>query len=277
MTWLEDNFDAMNRRDWPRVGEAWAPDATYENLGVNQTVRGREAIIEDLRSAFTFAPDLQIGVTSFQRTDDRCTAEWEMSGTHTAPTPLTGIPATNKPFSIRGVLVAQLGGDGKIVTCRNYFNSADFLVQLGASLRGSGNVKLMEDLYAAFGRGDIGTVLACMDPEIEWREAENNPFQENGAVFVGPDAVVENVFTRLATEWDKFTVKPETFHGAGDTVVVEGRYTGTYKATGRDLDAQMTHIWRLRDGKVTAFHQYADTAQLRYVMDAEIGDQVFQP
>lgn len=69
-----------------------------------------------------------------------------------------------------------------------------------------------------------------------------------------------------STEWDGFTVHPKVFHDAEDAVVVEGRYTGTYKPTGRDLDAQMTHVWRLRDGKVTSFQQYVDTAQMREVM-----------
>ena len=36
------------------------------------------------------------------------------------------------------------------------------------------NVQMMRDLYDAFGRGDIPTVLAAMDPGIEWHEAEGN-------------------------------------------------------------------------------------------------------
>jgi ketosteroid isomerase-like protein len=46
---------------------------------------------------------------------------------------------------------------------------------------------------------------------------------------------------------------------AGDTVVMLGRYTGTYKGTGKALDAQVAHVWRARDGKVTGFQQHADT------------------
>ena len=30
----------------------------------------------------------------------------------------------------------------------------------------------------------------------------------------------------------------------------------------------MTHVWALRDAKVTSFQQYVDTAQLREVMGA---------
>jgi len=130
------------------------------------------------------------------------------------------------------------------------------------------NVETMQDLYAAFGRGDIPSVLGAMDPNIEWREAENNPYQPDGTPWIGPDAVLNNLFVKIGTEWDGFTVNPKEFHDAGDTVVVEGRYTGTYKETGKSLDAQVTHVWRLRGGKVVSFQQYVDTAQLQDVTGA---------
>jgi hypothetical protein len=34
-----------------------------------------------------------------------------------------------------------------------------------------------------------------------------------------------------------FTVHPGEFHDAGSAVVVEARYTGTFKETGKELDA----------------------------------------
>ena len=43
------------------------------------------------------------------------------------------------------------------------------------------NVKIMQELYSAFGQGDIPSVLGGMDANIEWREAENNPYQPSGA------------------------------------------------------------------------------------------------
>ena len=39
------------------------------------------------------------------------------------------------------------------------------------------NVQLARDVYDAFGRGDIPAVLEMMDPDIEWREAEGNPYK----------------------------------------------------------------------------------------------------
>jgi uncharacterized protein len=122
----------------------------------------------------------------------------------------------------------------------------------------SGN--LMRGLYEAFAKGDVPTVLGAMAPDIEWWEAEGfiyadtNPYQ-------GPQGVLNGVFLRLATEWDGFAVHPEAFHDAGGTVIVTGRYSGTYKGTGNKLDAQFAHVWTIRDGKVASFQQYTDTLQ----------------
>lgn len=83
--------------------------------------------------------------------------------------------------------------------------------------------------------------------------------------WTGPDAVVNNLFVRLAEEWDGFTVHPGTYHDAGDVVVAEVRYTGTYKATGKSMDTQACHVWTVKDGKVAKFQQYVDTGKMQDV------------
>ena len=131
--------------------------------------------------------------------------------------------------------------------------------------------KLLESLYEAFGRGDMPTVLGAMAPGIRWHEAEGNPYMPSGDAWVGPDAIVANLFAKLGEEWDGFAVHTASFHDAGDTVTVEGRYSGEYKETGKPFDAQFCHVWSLADGKITKFQQYVDTGQLQDVMGARVG------
>ena len=121
-------------------------------------------------------------------------------------------------------------------------------------------------IYEAFARGDVPAVLAQFDPAVEWRLAEGHPYSPDGQAWVGHEAVVENFFARAGADWDRFAVAPTRVHEAGDSVVVEVRYSGTFRPTGRDLDAQGCHVWTLREGKVTAFQQYVDTSQLQAVM-----------
>lgn len=41
---------------------------------------------------------------------------------------------------------------------------------------------------------------------------------------------------------------------------VLGRYSGGYRATGRDMEADFAPVWRIRDRKIAAFKQYVDSA-----------------
>ncbi len=131
----------------------------------------------------------------------------------------------------------------------------------------SSNLQFIKDLYAAFSRGDGPAALSLMDPNIVWNEAENFPYADHNP-YIGSAAVAEGIFFRLATEWDNFQVMPAEFHDAGETVVVTGRYNGVFKATRTPIDSQFAHFWRLRDGKVTEFQQYTDTAQAARVTQA---------
>src|SRR5687767_8984377 len=124
------------------------------------------------------------------------------------------------------------------------------------------NVAVVRGIYEAFGRGDIEAVLAALDPEVEWREAENFIYAD-GNPYVGHSAVLEGVFARLGGEWEGFEVSPEGILDAGETAVGHGHYSGTYKQTGRSVRAQFAHFFTLRAGKVVKFQQYTDTAQFQ--------------
>lgn len=127
------------------------------------------------------------------------------------------------------------------------------------------NVAVVRGLYDAFATGDIPAVLGRMSPDIVWTEAENFPYSD-GNPYIGPQAVLEGVFARCGGEWDGFAVAVDELIDGGDTVVALGRYLGKYKATGRTQNTQLVHVWRLAEGKVTRFQQFADTLQVARVI-----------
>ena len=126
------------------------------------------------------------------------------------------------------------------------------------------NLEIMKQAYTAFGDGAIEAVVGLMDPDIEWNEAEHSLWHQPGGHH-GPGEVLSNVFARIGDDFDVFEVVPETFHDAGEKIVVEGRYRATAKATGEPLDAQVCHVWTIRNGRIVAFQQYVDTWQLARV------------
>lgn len=129
------------------------------------------------------------------------------------------------------------------------------------------NVALVRAIYDAFAAGDVPAVLDLMSPDIVWNEAESFPYAD-GNPYRGTEAIVGGVFARLGSEWDGFAALPEEFLDAGDTVVVLGRYRGTFRATGRALDAQLAHVWRVEGGRAVRFQQYTDTLQAARVTGA---------
>ncbi len=129
----------------------------------------------------------------------------------------------------------------------------------------SANLKLISDLYGNFDSGDVPAVLGALSPEIVWNEAENNPYAD-GNPYIGPQAVFQGVFARCAGEWDGFAITVNELLVAGDTVVALCRYGGVYRSTGRALNTQVVHVWRIANGKVSAFDQRLDTLQLQRVM-----------
>lgn len=129
------------------------------------------------------------------------------------------------------------------------------------------NVALVRGIYEAFAAGDVPAVLDRMSPGIVWNEAENFPYAD-GNPYRGTEAILGGVFARLGSEWEGFAALPEEFLDAGDTIVVLGRYRGTCRATGRTLDAQLAHVWRVEDGRAVRFQQYTDTLQAARVMGA---------
>lgn len=106
--------------------------------------------------------------------------------------------------------------------------------------------------------------MGALDPKVEWYEAEGFMFDQ-GRAFVGPEEVLQNAFARIPQELDGFAVTPHNFIDGGDSVVVEARYTGTHKASGQAFDAQVAHVFDLRDGKIVRFQQYTDTGQFENI------------
>ena len=89
-------------------------------------------------------------------------------------------------------------------------------------------------------------------PTIEWTEAEGGPY---GGVSVGPQAVLENVFMKLAASG---MVSPPLHTSSSLMVPLSSRWvsdSGTYKATGKSFTAPFAHVWKLQDGKAISFHQ----------------------
>ncbi|WP_194775262.1 nuclear transport factor 2 family protein [Pararhodonellum marinum] len=132
--------------------------------------------------------------------------------------------------------------------------------------KASVNSAVLEGLYQAFSKGDIPAVLGMMDSNIVWNEAEGNPYAD-GNPYKGPEAVLNGVFARIGEEHEYFNLKDIELHEMfNDKVLATLRYDAKFK-NGKRYDAQVAHLWTLKEGKVVAFQQYVDTKKLSEAMN----------
>ena len=125
------------------------------------------------------------------------------------------------------------------------------------------NVAVVRGLYDAFARGAISAVLAGLDAEVEWRVPPGSPY---GGTYRSPEAVLQEVFGRLAAEWEGWRMTLDEVLDAGDHVVVLGTESGTHKRTGRRAQVMAAHVFRLRNAKVVQFTDYVDTHEVARAM-----------
>ena len=128
------------------------------------------------------------------------------------------------------------------------------------------NTDIVRAHYAASTRGDTAAMMADVASDARWTEMAGFPC---AGTWIGPQAIIENVFTVLGREWQDYRFELDAVIDGGGQVVATGSYHGTYRATGKTMQARVAHVWTLEDGKVVAFEQFTDTLVVNQAMGSE--------
>lgn len=125
------------------------------------------------------------------------------------------------------------------------------------------NIDIVRAHYAASAQGHISGMMADVSPQVRWTEMAGFPC---AGTWVGPQAVVDNVFTVLGRDWIDYRFELQYLIDGGDQVVGVGSYHGTYRATGKEMQARVVHVWKLQDNQIVAFEQFTDTLLVHQAM-----------
>jgi steroid delta-isomerase-like uncharacterized protein len=106
-----------------------AADVTYEDVPSNAVFDGHDGIAAMCAGAFAMSSDLAFEIVSHQTNGDLYAFESLGTGTNTGA--VGPIPATGRPFVLRGISVGSVSPDGLVESHRDYWDMAGFLVQLG--------------------------------------------------------------------------------------------------------------------------------------------------
>jgi ketosteroid isomerase-like protein len=123
------------------------------------------------------------------------------------------------------------------------------------------NISIVQNGYAAFGRGDIPAFLSLLDANVEWKTPGPSDVPTAGTRR-GPAQVAE--FFGVLTEMVEFEhFEPQTFVADGDRVVVLGTDRIKIKGgSGKSLSEPWCHVFTIRNGKIVAFHEYLDMSTI---------------
>ena len=121
------------------------------------------------------------------------------------------------------------------------------------------NIEIVRRGYEAFGHGDMETLLGLFDEQIEWVSSGPSDLPTAGRR-TGRQQVAE-FFTVLNDVFEIQRFEPKQFIAQGDQVVVLGEDTSRIKATSKVIEGEWAHVFTVRDGKVTRFQEYIDTAE----------------
>lgn len=115
-------------------------------------------------------------------------------------------------------------------------------------------VEALREAYAALNRGDVPSMVAAFDSEIEWTEPDDYP---GGGTVRGREAVTAHISKARAT-WAEGGCEPERFVVAGDKFVafVYVRVRLQHETAWRG--GPQADVYTFRDGKAVAARVFAE-------------------
>jgi uncharacterized protein len=129
-------------------------------------------------------------------------------------------------------------------------------------------VAVVRALYQAVDDRDHDTIRRCVADDLRWRQA-SRAVPAAGEELVGGEALIDRVLRPFEENWDDFTEEIEQMQEGGGLVVATGTYRGTYRPTGRRLEAEFCHMLTVRDGRIQTFRQFTDTAAFAAVTSTD--------
>jgi len=126
------------------------------------------------------------------------------------------------------------------------------------------NLRIVQDMYAAFGRGDLGFVLEQIDDECDGFgviSGTETGVPWHGGTTIKGKAGAARFFEALASSVNHERFEQRDFAATGDHVYATVRLVQTIRATGKTLEQpEVIHHFTFRNGKVVRCRVGEDTA-----------------
>ena len=125
----------------------------------------------------------------------------------------------------------------------------------------AGERRRRERAYAAFNDGDLGTVLAMFDPDIEWNASD--VFFDQPRTHRGRRTWQEEFLRDLLQIFEEYWVEPEELKDAGDQGGRRRTGGGRGRRKGTSDNGASRHVLTFRDGRLVRFTEFKDVVKPR--------------
>ena len=116
---------------------AWADLVTEDLINISpyapEPIRGKDALVDVMRGIMNAFPDINLEYNLVLTEGEYLVCERVLTGTFTNPlsSPQGEIPPTGNKFLINMVSIHKITPEGLISETRDYYDTADFMKQLG--------------------------------------------------------------------------------------------------------------------------------------------------
>jgi uncharacterized protein len=125
------------------------------------------------------------------------------------------------------------------------------------------NIALVQKLYAAFGKGDVATLLEHMSDDVDWGiEAQSSSEVPWHGVGVGKK-FARAFFEALAKECVFTRFEPSGLMASDSAVCALVAFEATLNRNGRKVAENGIHHFTMKNGRVTRWRAWEDTAHTK--------------
>ena len=115
------------------------------------------------------------------------------------------------------------------------------------------NVELLRDCYRQLNEGGFAVIADLFAPEFAMDAPQGVESSQ-----AHDKAGLQEWFRKMDEVWEGLVFHPVEISALdADRVIAVVRTSGRAKASGIEIDQQLTHVWTLRDGKAVRFDAYS--------------------
>ncbi|MCB0154607.1 MAG: nuclear transport factor 2 family protein [Anaerolineae bacterium] len=119
------------------------------------------------------------------------------------------------------------------------------------------NIQIVQQLYTAFAKRDINTILSMLSQDVEWGEPDN-PFNPAGGTRHGHSGFLEWLNIGKNAE-EILVLEPKKMLTDVDSVAIVGFIKCRALSTGKIYESDFVHVITIKDGKIAKFQEFFDT------------------